>query len=218
MLNQSEGHTEILVEIILGFLSKPSTLQRKLSEQVFASFAPSLTSAGLKLLLNVMLTPETASGVEDLFDNSLEDEMDDEVEDESEEEDGSDKGDDEDEDDYDDEEDEDDYDDEEVKDDHDDEEVEDDYDDEKKVEHGYDDKDDDDYDDEEEVEDDYNDEEDEEKRFGPWDPSTRRGWYTDIKDVRIFGSQWYGTSVANELPELCDALARNHRAGAGDAS
>ncbi len=43
---------------------------------------------------------------------------------------------------------------------------------------------------------------------------TRRGWYTDIKDVRIFGSQWYGASVAHELPELCDALARHHRPGA----
>ena len=58
------------------------------------------------------------------------------------------------------------------------------------------------------------DEETAEKRFGPWDPTMRRGWYADIKDVRIFGSQWYGTSVANELPELCDALARNHRPGA----
>jgi DNA polymerase phi len=64
--------TEILVEVILGFLSKPSTLQRKLSEQVFASFSSSLTPAGLKLLLDVLLTPETVSGAEDLFDHEME--------------------------------------------------------------------------------------------------------------------------------------------------
>lgn len=66
-------HTEVLVEVILGFLSKPSTLQRKLSEQVFSSFSSSLTSTGLKLLLDVLLTPETVSGAEDLFDNEMED-------------------------------------------------------------------------------------------------------------------------------------------------
>src|SRR5882724_10464821 len=58
------------------------------------------------------------------------------------------------------------------------------------------------------------DEEEEDKRFGQWDPVTKRGWYIDIKEVRIFGSQWYGASVAHELPELCDALARHHREGA----
>src|SRR5271170_5644083 len=64
--------TEILVEVILGFLSKPSTLQRKLSEQVFASFSSSLTPAGLELLLNVLLTPETVGGAEGLFDYEME--------------------------------------------------------------------------------------------------------------------------------------------------
>jgi DNA polymerase phi len=68
-LNVTEKDTGLLVEIILGFLSKPSNLQRKLSEQVFGSFAPSVTSDGLKLLLDVLLTPETVSGAEDLFDN-----------------------------------------------------------------------------------------------------------------------------------------------------
>ena len=74
-MNQSEGHTEILLEIVLGFLSRSSALQRKLSEQVFASFASSLNSAGLKLLLDILLTPETASGAEELFNNDMDDEM-----------------------------------------------------------------------------------------------------------------------------------------------
>ena len=72
-IERREFHPEVLVEIILGFLSRPSTLQRKLSEQVFASFSSSLTSAGLKLLLDVLLTPETATGAENLFDNDMED-------------------------------------------------------------------------------------------------------------------------------------------------
>ena len=62
------------MEILLGLLSKPSTLLRKLSEQVFASFASDMTSAGLKLILDVLLTPETMKGAEDLFDNDMEDE------------------------------------------------------------------------------------------------------------------------------------------------
>jgi DNA polymerase phi len=101
MVNQSEGHTEILLEIILEFLSRPSALQRKIPEQIFASFASSLTSTGLKLLLDVLLTLETASGVEELFNNDMDDEMEDADadEDEDDEEDGEeDEGEDKDED------------------------------------------------------------------------------------------------------------------------
>jgi DNA polymerase phi len=70
-LDQTENNPEALVEIILGFLSKPSALQRKLSEQVFASLASRMTLNGLKLLLDVLLTPETASGAEQLFDHEM---------------------------------------------------------------------------------------------------------------------------------------------------
>src|SRR5579871_1705116 len=80
-MNDDEEHTEILIETILGLLSKPSTLLRKLSGQVFASFAGSVMMAGLKLLLDVLLTPETASGASDLFDTELEEEEVDENED-----------------------------------------------------------------------------------------------------------------------------------------
>jgi len=74
-MKESEGHTEILVEIILGLLSKPSTLLRKLSGQVFTSFIGGVTSTGVKLLLDVLSTPETLTGATELFDNSLEDEL-----------------------------------------------------------------------------------------------------------------------------------------------
>jgi DNA polymerase phi len=92
-LSVTEKDTGLLVEIILGFLSKPSNLQRKLSEQVFASFALSITPDILKLLLDVLLTPETVSGAENLFDNEIGDAEgdgdDDKAEDDGEEDDDS---------------------------------------------------------------------------------------------------------------------------------
>ena len=74
--NDSENKAELLVEIVLGLLSKPSTLQRKLAEQVFVSFAPNMTSAGLDLLVDVLLTPETISGGKDLFKHDVEEDDD----------------------------------------------------------------------------------------------------------------------------------------------
>jgi DNA polymerase phi len=68
-IKESEMHSDVLVEVLLGFLSKQSTLLLKISEQVFASFASTLTSAGLQLLLDVLLTPETVNGAQELFDN-----------------------------------------------------------------------------------------------------------------------------------------------------
>lgn len=81
-----EENSGLLVEVILGFLAKPSVLLRKLSEQVFGSFAESLSAEGLQLLLDVLLTPETVSGAEELFDHEMED-ADQEEEDEDEEDD-----------------------------------------------------------------------------------------------------------------------------------
>jgi len=70
--------TDVLVEIILGLLSKSSNLLRKLSGQVFASFATNVNSSGLTLLLDVLLTPETIHGAEELFEgDDMEEEHDD---------------------------------------------------------------------------------------------------------------------------------------------
>jgi DNA polymerase phi len=98
-VNRTEGHTEVLLEIVLGFLSRSSALQRKLSEQVFASFASSLTSTGLELLLDVLQTPETVSGAGELFNKDMDDEMEDEDEEDADELDEEDEEDDMDEDD-----------------------------------------------------------------------------------------------------------------------
>jgi DNA polymerase phi len=81
-----EENSGVLVEVILGFLAKPSVLLRKLSEQVFGSFAGSLSAEGLQLLLDVLLTPETVSGAEELFDHEMEEQDEEEEEDDEEDE------------------------------------------------------------------------------------------------------------------------------------
>jgi DNA repair exonuclease SbcCD nuclease subunit len=47
-----------------------------------------------------------------------------------------------------------------------------------------------------------------------WDEEQARGSYVDIGDARIFGSNWYGSTVTNTLPALADAVAKNRRASA----
>jgi DNA repair exonuclease SbcCD nuclease subunit len=48
----------------------------------------------------------------------------------------------------------------------------------------------------------------------PWSEEEAAGSYVDIADVRIFGSNWYGSTVANTLPVLADAVRENRREGA----
>ena len=86
-LNREEGHIEILVEIVLGFLSKNSVLQRRLSEQVFGSFVAELTPKALEMLLDVLLTPETVAGAGELFENGVEMDEDEDISDEEDEDD-----------------------------------------------------------------------------------------------------------------------------------
>jgi DNA polymerase phi len=45
--------TEVLIEILLSFISKPSMLLRKLAQQVFSTFAGDIRAEGLQLLFNV---------------------------------------------------------------------------------------------------------------------------------------------------------------------
>ena len=44
---------ELLVDLLLSLLSKPSALSRKLAQQVFAVFSSDLTAASLQLLFDV---------------------------------------------------------------------------------------------------------------------------------------------------------------------
>ncbi|MCS6886162.1 MAG: exonuclease SbcCD subunit D [Acidobacteriota bacterium] len=43
-------------------------------------------------------------------------------------------------------------------------------------------------------------------KYLPWNEKRCEGGYIDYKDVRIFGSRWYGTTTSEVLPRLCDAI------------
>jgi exonuclease SbcD len=51
-------------------------------------------------------------------------------------------------------------------------------------------------------------------RLEPWDAERNAGSYIDIGDARIFGSTWYGTTIAQTLPVLGAAIREHRRPGA----
>jgi DNA polymerase phi len=55
--------SETLVEILLSFLSKPSKLFARMSEQVFESLSDQMTPGSLEILLNVRLQKQVSCGV-----------------------------------------------------------------------------------------------------------------------------------------------------------
>lgn len=65
--------SEILVELLLSFISKPSALLRKVTEHVFAAFISELTEGGLKLMTDVLESDESLRGQQALFDQEPED-------------------------------------------------------------------------------------------------------------------------------------------------
>ncbi len=50
--------------------------------------------------------------------------------------------------------------------------------------------------------------------YKPWNEEKHEGGYIDCKDVRIFGSRWYGVTTGNVLPQLHEAIRPNLREGA----
>lgn len=78
--------SEILVELLLSFVSKPSALLRKVTELVFAAFVPELGEGGLKLMTDVLESDESLRGQQSLFDQEPEDAGDMDVDDDDEDE------------------------------------------------------------------------------------------------------------------------------------
>ena len=67
--------SDVLVEVLLSFASKPSKFLRKISLQAFASFAAQVTQDGLQSLIRVLETKENLQGQGEMFDKEeLEDE------------------------------------------------------------------------------------------------------------------------------------------------
>lgn len=64
--------SEILVELLLSFISKPSALLRKASQHVFSAFMSDMTAGGLKLMTDVLESDESLRGQQELFDQEPE--------------------------------------------------------------------------------------------------------------------------------------------------
>ncbi|KAF3911685.1 hypothetical protein AA313_de0203547 [Arthrobotrys entomopaga] len=71
---EEEDSLEILIELLLGFLAKPSVLAKKMSQTVFKSFADSLSATALEALLRPLTVDENQDGQRELFDIEDEDE------------------------------------------------------------------------------------------------------------------------------------------------
>lgn len=65
--------SEVLVELLLSFLSQPSALLRKVSQHVFGAFMTDMTAGGLKLMTDVLESSESLKGQQEIFDHEPED-------------------------------------------------------------------------------------------------------------------------------------------------
>lgn len=65
--------SEILVELLLSFISKPSALLRKVTQHVFTAFMADITAEGLKLITDVLESSENLRGQQEMFDQEPED-------------------------------------------------------------------------------------------------------------------------------------------------
>ncbi|KUJ18593.1 uncharacterized protein LY89DRAFT_706332 [Mollisia scopiformis] len=65
--------SEVLVELLLSFISKPSALLRKVTLHVFGAFMSDMTAGGLKLMTDVLESGESLRGQQALFDQESED-------------------------------------------------------------------------------------------------------------------------------------------------
>jgi DNA polymerase phi len=65
--------SEVLVELLLSFISRPSALLRKATQHVFSAFIEKVTAGGLKLMTDVLESSEGLRGQQELFDQEPED-------------------------------------------------------------------------------------------------------------------------------------------------
>ncbi|KAI5861681.1 DNA polymerase phi-domain-containing protein [Durotheca rogersii] len=73
MGSKEGGTSELLVEILLALVSRPSSMMRQISEQVFEAFTSQVSSEALELLTEPLFADENEKGYQALFEN-LEDE------------------------------------------------------------------------------------------------------------------------------------------------
>jgi len=64
--------SEVLVELLLSFISKPSALLRKVAQHVITAFMDVITAGGLKLMTDVLESSESLKGQQEMFDQEPE--------------------------------------------------------------------------------------------------------------------------------------------------
>lgn len=64
---QNEGSSELLVEILLSMVARPSSLMRQVSQQVFEAFTSQISAEGLELLTGPLASGESTKGQKELF-------------------------------------------------------------------------------------------------------------------------------------------------------
>lgn len=72
--SKGAGSSELLVEILLSMVARPSSLMRQVSQQVFEAFTSQISAEGLQLLTDPLASGESALGQQQLF--HTEDDMD----------------------------------------------------------------------------------------------------------------------------------------------
>ncbi|TQV95651.1 hypothetical protein V2A60_000835 [Cordyceps javanica] len=65
--DKTEGNSELLVEILLSMVARPSSLMRQVSQQVFEAFSSHITAGGLQLLTDPLASNENTKGQKELF-------------------------------------------------------------------------------------------------------------------------------------------------------
>lgn len=69
------GTSELLVEILLSLVSRPSAMMRQVSQQVFEAFTAQMSPEALQLLADPLLAEENTKGYQALFENLEDEEM-----------------------------------------------------------------------------------------------------------------------------------------------
>lgn len=69
------GTSELLVEILLSLVSRPSTMMRQISQQVFEAFTSQMSPDALQLLTDPLMAEENTKGYQALFENLEDEEM-----------------------------------------------------------------------------------------------------------------------------------------------
>jgi DNA polymerase phi len=67
---------DVLVELLLSLLSRPSALLRKVTQHVFTAFMGEMTPSGLKLMTDILESSESLRGQQEFFDQNPEDDED----------------------------------------------------------------------------------------------------------------------------------------------